>query len=244
MLEKSDHSHAEKGVLHKPWEHTGLKALSWGGLATAGLALTPVVFSAFSGNVGRAAGEAITFCITGPAVGWAKTASEMLAQIPGIGPSIAAGGLATAAVSGGIAIGGMWLANYIDKRTPQGAFRWGAVIRWASLATSVLIALPAILPAISMGVMFFAALFERPNLLSDAAGMIGTLGKSGAMSGVSSALGAAGLAGVHALTCALPLGSAGLFLGQKEEKPMLRLQLPVSSAGRLMLPPLRTQAVA
>jgi len=135
----------------------------------------------------------------------------------------------------------MWLANTIDKRTPKGEFRWGSVIRWAALTTSILIALPAILPAISMGLMFFSSLMGSAALAS-AATTIGSLGAAGAMSGAGSALGAAGLAGVHALTCALPLGVTGLFLGQKEEKqtPEPRLSTPARYDGPMQpLAPLR-----
>lgn len=236
MLEKSDHSHAEKGVLHKPWEHTALKMLSWGGLGIAGLALAPVIFSAFSTNAEMAQARAIAICGSGDPVGAAGGLYTML----GAG-SVLTGSWATAALAGGIAIGGLWLGNYIDKHTEQGKFRWGAVVRWAALGTSMLIALPAILTGISMGLNFFG-LWSGTDWLNSAASAIGTIGKAGA-AGTTTSLSAAGLAGVHALTCALP-GVAGFFLGQKEPKPMPQLQVPVSAVGRVMpLPGLR-QAVA
>lgn len=240
-MNHSEHLSADKGVLHKPWEHTALKVLSFSGLTTAALALAPVLFSKANGSLGIASAEAITFCTAGGAKGAAGSVAGFLEPL--VGTSIAAGGFTTAAVSGTIAIGGMWLANYIDKHTEKGAFRWGAVIRWASLATSVLIALPAILPAIGMGLTFFGSLFGV-EMLRDAAFLAGSLGSAGAMSGISTGLGAAGLAGVHALTCALPLGVTGLFLGKKEEKPLPRLQLPVITEGRVMQPAPYLRAVA
>ncbi len=219
---------------HKPWEHAALKTLAVGGVATAGLALAPVVapMVVASPNVAVAGANAISFCTSGPGSNLAASAAGLLRQIPIIGPSIAAGGLATAAISGGLAVGGMLWANYLDKRTRQGEFRWGSVIRWAALSTSILIALPAIIPAISMGAMFFGGLVGSATLI-DIAFALGSLGAAGAASGMSTAMGAAGLAGVHALTCALPLGVAGFFLGQKEEKPMPQLQLPALADGRV-----------
>ena len=73
-------------------------------------------------------------------------------------------------------------------------------------------------------------------------------------SGTSAAIGAAALAGIHALTCALPLGITAFFLGQKEElkkmppmamphlrlPPMPKLQLPALGDGRVT-PPLMRQ---
>ena len=220
-------------------EHSALKVLSWSGLATAGLALSPVVLPAVTSSsaVAIAGAEAVRFCTSGVGSGLAGAAANFLGQIPLIGSTVAAGGFATAAMSGGLAMGGMLLANYLDKRTEQGAFRWGAVIRWASLTTSILIALPAILPAISMGAMFFASVFSSSALYS-AALAIGSLGGAGASSAVGGAASAAGLAALHAVTCALPLGLTGFFLGQKEEpkKPMPQLQLPALTDGRLMQP--------
>lgn len=220
------------GVHHKPWEHTALKALSWGGVSIAGLALLPVIFSGAKGIAGLAAENAITFCTSGAPSGWAGAVSGSIA--PWLGTSVAAGGLATAALSGGLAIGGLWLANRIDKNTKPGEFRWGSVIRWTALATSILISLPAVLPAISMGLMFLGGFGEVPNMLYSAAMTVGSLGATGAMSGANVGLGAAALAGLHALTCALPLGITGLFLGQKEEKPKMLVVVPAQVAGRAM----------
>lgn len=229
--------------LHKPWEHAALKTLSWGGIALAGLALTPVIGSAFGGDVGRAASDAITFCTTGPGKGFAQAASGGISPL--LGTTVAAGGWATALLSGGLAISGLWLANYVDKHTSEGAFRWGSVIRWAALGTSILIALPALLPAISMGLLFIGSLLGPPNLVTSAASMIGSLGSAGAMSGASLGLGAAGLAGIHALTCATPLGLTSFFLGEKEENPKPILTLPALVQGRLMpmLPSARVATV-
>jgi hypothetical protein len=240
-MESINHTHTQQGVLHKPWEHTGLKVLSWTGLATAALALAPVVASfAPTTNAGGSALGAIASCTTGDPRGLAGHAYGLLQNI-GFSESIISGGLATAGLSGGIAIGGLLLANYLDKRTKSGEFRWGSVVRWAALTTSVLIALPAILPAISMGLNFLGAWLGSAGL-SGFAVDIGTIGTksavAGSASGISTALGAAAFAGIHALTCALPLGAAGFFLGQKEEpkKPMPLLQLPAFADGRLTPP--------
>jgi hypothetical protein len=260
----------EVGVHHKPWEHTLLKMMSWGGLATAGLALAPVLFSFGNGTSAMMANQAVVSCVTGPPRGLAGEAYGLL-QDMGFSSSLVSGGLATAGISGGIAIGGLLLANYLDKRTQPGAFRWGAVVRWTALSTSILIALPAILPAISMGLNFLGMWSGSLGLQGFAAD-IGTLGTASAAAtaaasaggnvaataGVSTAMGAAGLAVIHALTCALPLGITGLFLGQKEEPkkplppmampnlqlpPLPKLQLPALGDGRVV-PPLRVAKTA
>jgi hypothetical protein len=109
------------------------------------------------------------------------------------------------------------------------------VIRWASLATSILIALPAILPAISMGLIFFGSLMGNNALIFDAANAIGSLGATGATSAMTGALGVAGITALHALTCALPLGVTSLFLGKTDEQaaPMPKLVLPALNSGRI-----------
>lgn len=238
-MELHQHMAGERGVLHKPWEHTALKVLSYGGLTTAALALSPVVFPLFSKNLKGIGEAAIAFCTTGAPSGLAGSVSSFLTPI--LGTTLAAGGWATVGLSGALAIGGMWLGNYIDKRTEKGNFRWGAVVRWGCLATSMLIALPAILPAISMGLMFLGT-WAGSNGLMGAAVDIGRLGAGSAMAkaaasgAVSTAVGTASLAAMHALTCALPLGSAGFFLGQKEEKqprPQSSLVLPAFRDGRV-----------
>lgn len=242
-------SHGPRGVLHKPWEHTALKVLSWGGLATAGLALMPVIASmAPATNAGGSALAAIENCTSGQPRGLAGHAYGLL-QGMGFSDSIISGGWMTAGVSGSIAIGGLLLANYIDKRTKPGEFRWGSVVRWVALTTSILIALPAVLPAISMGLNFLGAWLGSEGLAGFGKD-IGTLGlKSaaagvvGSSAGVSTALGAAALAGIHALTCALPLGITGFFLGQKEEKPVPKLQLPSVNDGRIMPQQMMVRAV-
>jgi hypothetical protein len=234
-MKSINHTHEQRGVLHKPWEHTALKVLSWTGLGTAGLALAPLVFPQFSLNAVPASANAIARCIKGEPSGLVKPIYDAFEGT--VGASLISGGWPTALVSGGLAVGGLWLANYVDKRTEQGAFRWGSVIRWAALTTSILISLPTILTAMSMGINFFSfwAGSEGPSALGSA---IGSLGAKGAASGMGAAASAAGLASIHALTCALPLGITGFFLGQKEEpkKPTPILQLPALNAGRLTPP--------
>ncbi len=244
-MKPDNHLPPDIGVHHKPWEHAALKTLAAGGLATAGLALAPVVLPTViaNPNVAVAGANAISFCTSGAGEGLASSAAALLSQIPIVGNYIAVGGIATAAISGGLAVGGMLWANYLDKHTRKDEFRWGSVVRWAALSTSILIALPAIIPAISMGTMFFG-LLAGSTVLTEIAFSLGSLGAAGAASGMSTALGAAGLAGVHALTCALPLGAAGFFLGQKEEKPMPKLQLPALADGRVTPPLPLARAVA
>lgn len=233
-------------MLHAPWEHTGLKLLSLAGLSTAALALAPVVIPAIIRTQETQLAEmaATSFCTTGAASGLVSTVAGAIGHIPFVGGALAAGGMWTVGAAVGIALGGMVLANYIDRHTPEGKFRWGAVVRWSSLATSILVSLPAILPAISMGLMFWGNWMGDYSMM-DTAASIGSLGTSGAASAIGSAAGGAGLAALHAITCALPLGLAGFFIDRTEEKtklppftlpPLPTLHAPALANGKIIAP--------
>ncbi len=196
-----------------------MKAMSYAGFAAAGLALAPVLLPhVIPGiTVDLAAGNSINLCSSGLASGLAADAAGVLSHVPFIGAELAAGGLMTVGVSAVISFGGLWLANYVDRHTPEGKFHWGRVIRWASLATSVLVGLPAILPAISMGINFLSQWLNLPAgvpELNSIADSIGKLGSSSAYSGANMALSGAGVGILHTLTCALPLGLTGYFFNK------------------------------
>lgn len=229
---------ASHAPIHAPWEHAALKTLSWAGLATAGLAVLPALFSGSHGMAGLASQSAISLCSTGATRGLAGSVASALGELPLIGGTLAAGGFGAVAISVGLAMGSLWLGNYVDRHTAPGAFRYGALIRWAGLATSVLVALPVILPAISMGLMFLGTLWGLPAL-QDVAWGVGSLGANGAMASISSAMGAAGLAAAHAVTCALPLGLSGFLLGRDKSEqapPVAKHQLPPVHEGKITPP--------
>ncbi|MFZ4125677.1 MAG: hypothetical protein ACOYJ2_06370 [Rickettsiales bacterium] len=94
-----------------------------------------------------------------PLVGPALTSSATAINLPG-GLSIASGALNTALGAGVIGIGGMLLANWMEKReTGNEKIRWSQVVRIASMATSILISLPSLLTGISIGITFLGYAF-------------------------------------------------------------------------------------
>lgn len=157
------------------------------------------------------AGELNKFIGGIPLVGGALTSTASV-SLPFIG-SVASGALVTMGATAVIGIGGMLLANWMEKREDpnQGGIRWSKVIRYASLATSMFIALPSLLGAISIGVSFLASLFGpavgNPTLVAMKEG----LGATAMSHGVDSA--ASGLAALlpHFFSCgaaALPVVGA------------------------------------
>lgn len=93
-----------------------------------------------------------------PLIGGALT-SGTLVELPFLGVSVASGILVTAGTSLLIGAGGLWLANWMEKReTDADSIRWSRVVRTAALATSLLISLPSLLTAISVGITFLATL--------------------------------------------------------------------------------------
>jgi hypothetical protein len=172
--------------------------LSRTAFATTGLIVAPYVLSLF--GTAHSASEIMTALHgTGLGTGAAGALNGVLAATPVIGTSLAAGGLFTAATSGIIGFGGMWLGEQISRHEKPGDFPWGKVITIAALATSALIALPSILTGISVAITYFTALFEGTGAASTMADtMATTLGSTGAMNPT----GLLGLA-PHLLTCGL-----------------------------------------
>lgn len=88
-----------------------------------------------------------------PFVGDALTSTKLM-TLPG-GLQIASGALTTALAAGVIGIGGMLLANWLEKReTGNEKIQWSHIIRIASITTSILISLPGLLTGISIGIGF------------------------------------------------------------------------------------------
>lgn len=120
-------------------------------------------------------------------IGLAGQVNGLLNGIPVIGPQLAAGGIMTAVTSGVIGIGGVLLSKWMEKKEAenpeQSGIQWSRVIRYAALATSILIALPSLLTGISAGVTFLAAAFGSSAAASaTATALSGTLGAMGSLS--------------------------------------------------------------
>lgn len=157
-------------------------------------------------------------CSTGPATGLAGWASNIVSYIPFAGETLAKGGILNAVVAGGVLWGGNKVSDWIKEDEPQaGWISWSGLTKILTIATTALIALPAILPAISMGIDYLSILagnsFHGEYTYYDGytkpfVNALGKLGESGAMSsGVLGASGASSLLVSHLLACGV--GIAG-----------------------------------
>lgn len=222
--------HKEHGAHLNPWLLGGVAAVSAVTLAPYALPLIgigdPGAVEGWMHYIGGHAavgqyGSGLAGAMQGfmagiPGIGGALTATEMVA-IPGLGISLASGALLTLGLTAAIGIGGMLLANWMEKREdPNAKIKWSKLVRVASLATSALIALPSMLGAISVGIAFLAGLARPLWGWHAASGLSQTLGApSMAMGGA-----ATGLAALlpHFLTCGLPFlpVATAMFLGGKK----------------------------
>ncbi len=200
--------------------HRGHKRLLVGaGLTTAVVAAPHVLPLIGVGNAAMA-NEVVMQCSSAgfAETGLAGAINGLLSSIPGIGSSLAGGGWIAAAASGGIGIGGVLLGNYVHKHHDKpGHIQWGKIIKYAALATSMLIALPSILSGVSMGLTYLAfvtagaaAALSVSTATTSTLGMMGTVQAGTAMATFAP----------HIMTCgaaALPaVGS--LFLAKKQDK--------------------------
>ncbi|MFM9890844.1 MAG: hypothetical protein ACKVOE_09455 [Rickettsiales bacterium] len=144
-----------------------------------------------------------------PGIGGALTSTT---PINVLGLSMTSGALVSIAASGVIGIGGALLARWLEKREdPNAPIYWSKIIRYTALATSLLIALPSVLGAISVAFTFFASLTGQGAGSSMALSMRDTLGATTAHAGA-----AGGLATLvsHFIACGaaiLPVGLATYF---------------------------------
>lgn len=218
-----------------------MRWMGFAGLGAGAIALSPILANALAPGtlLQAAASSSISYCGSAMPTGLAAGISTIIGQVPVVGTALAAGGIATIGTAAGLAIGGMLLGNYLDKHHKPGSLPWGRIVRWSCLVTSALIAAPMVISGLAMGLSFigqyllFNGVDAGGSLIGFAQSTLGTLGTSGAFSGTAMAQGSAALMGVHAITCALPLGLSGFLLGKKpgNDQPQ---KLP-----SLQLPPLR-----
>ena len=184
---------------------------------------------AAEGALGSSFGSGIAGTLQGwissiPGIGGMLT-SESLVTIPGLGVQVASGALATVAIAGGLAIGGMLLANHMEKSEDPNAkgIQWSKVIRYGSLATSMLISLPSLLTGISIGIAFIATQFAPEIGLQATEFLRNSLGATTLASNTGA--GVSGLATMvpHLFTCgvaSLPVVGS-FFLGNKHKDETL-----------------------
>ncbi len=226
-MEQSSHLH-----LHKP----STPVLVGSGIA-GGLILAPYALPFFGIGSATTAARIAGQCAGNGAMGsgLAGFINETLSEIPVIGPELATSGWTGAIASGVIGLGGALLGNYISRHYDKaGHIPWGKVIRYATLATSILIALPSILSGISMGIAFLASLEGGVAGAAAASAALGamehTLGFMGASSMAATTASTAGIF-AHLFTCGaatLPvIGS--MFVGNN--KPTAHA-MPAADDGR------------
>lgn len=212
--------------------------LAVGATALAGMViLAPTILPllGFSGDMAIEATTAMHVSGTSAGTGLAGAINSGIQAIPVIGPKLAEGGLFTAAASAGIGIGGMMLGNYISKKeTGERKISLGKVIKYASLLTSALLALPSIITGISIGIVYLCGALGDNELASSAvSNLYHTLGSSHK---VGAGIGAAGaLAGIsHLLSCGAGIVPAALGLGlfsserKQDPKPTATPEVPSS----------------
>jgi hypothetical protein len=153
-----------------------------------------------------------------PLIGSALT-SNTLVSIPGIGVEVASGALVSLGVAAGLSVGGIFLSRYLEKREdPNAKIKWSKVVRYACMATSMLITLPSLMTGLSVGIAFVASQFGLKASIAATEMLSNTLGATSMASSVAG--GASSIAALlpHVFTCglaALPvLGT--LFVGKKK----------------------------
>jgi len=186
---------------HESHDHT----LHYLALVTGAIILAPYALPAVGvGDANSALSVFERVCgQSADGTGLAGNINNALASVPVIGSGLASGGLWTAATTGTIGIGGYILGKHIESQSDEDdGINWGKVIRYGALATSALIALPALLTGINMGLSYIALAASGAALMSLVADglndSIGTIGKTAAEnSGLSG-----GMALLpHLLTC-------------------------------------------
>lgn len=177
-----------------------------------------------------------------PLIGGALTSA---APVSLLGMTIASGALVTMAATATLGIGGVLLANWMEKHEDPHAkgIRWSKVIRFAALATSALVALPGILGGISVGISFLSTvLSSSPATVSNTIyDMQSSFGATSLHLGAGAAGGLTALL-PHFFTCglaAVPLVGA-LFVPRAKEQPpqppLSRIQGPLALEGRVQQP--------
>ncbi len=136
--------------------------------------------------------------------GWAGKAANMVSNIPLIGEYASSSGMANAAVSGTIGLGGAIIGHYLNKNDDgTSSIRWGNLIKTASLVTSLLVASPLIFTGISMGITVIghmAGYGAEVLPLAEKFGSASVATKTGVLGGMS-------VIGTHLATCGIPVAS-------------------------------------
>lgn len=196
---------------HSGLEHGVLMGLRGAAIATASITLAPFLMRYMSSFGEFAYQSTLSICGSGAASGMAGSMASVVGNIPLIGTYLASGGIVNGLVSVGIGLGGVLAARALEKKQHPTVAK---IVRWVAISTSILVALPAILPALGMGFHFISTMSEPGSWLQEGSlklfEVLGKLGENGAAGAASAAAGAGGslLASAgHLLSCGLAAGS-------------------------------------
>lgn len=213
---------------HAGWEHSALQIFKGVSIATAAISLSPFIFNQdILGQVALA--NTLSFCSTGGATGLTGVVSGIMSQVPFIGGYLATGGIVNGVASLAIGLGGIAVARMLEKNNRPTVAK---IVRWASIATSVLVSLPAILPALGMGFHFLGLISDSDVVRDwafsafDALGKMGVVGAGSAMAQSGSALLAS--AG-HLIACGAAAASSVWVAHRATDKalPSTRIHSPI-----------------
>lgn len=193
---------------HSRLEHAATLGLRGFAVTTAAISLTPFIFGMT--EAGKTAFELTqSYCSSGAPSGLAGIAYQVAMQVPLIGSYLASGGIFNGILAIGIGLGGLAASRYLDKAGHPTAAK---LIRWGSIATSILVSLPALLPALGMGFHFISAMSEGAvsEWARSAFEILGKLGTSSAASAYASSGSTLLASAGHLLSCGLAAGSAAV----------------------------------
>lgn len=181
-------------------EHGKHNWLGWAGAGISAVVAAPYIGKAFG-----AGNDFMAIMHSHHAgAGLALWLNDFIKDIPVVGETLAAGGWEAAASAGVIGIGGMLIGNYIQKNyDKEDAVPWGKIIKYACLATSILISLPSILSGLTVGFTYIAGLIGSEVFANEAGNFFAnTLGMT-AMNHMSAAGAAGGIGSLltHFVTC-------------------------------------------
>lgn len=221
---------------HTPEEHKLHQALGWGTIGAGSIIAAPYVLpligigdpltnahggthqimsllgpEAGSGALGTGLAGSISSFIAGiPLIGGALTSAAPM-TIPLLGIEVATGAVVSTIAAGTIAIGGMFLADWMAKNEErgEGKIAWSSIVRTLAIGTSILISLPSLLAGVSIGLAFLASQFGGPVAgLSAIEGLKGGLGSTAIASTHGASAGGLVSLVPHLFTCgaaALPI---------------------------------------
>ncbi|NBX03314.1 MAG: hypothetical protein EBR02_04510 [Alphaproteobacteria bacterium] len=196
------------------------------GVLGAGIILAPHILPAL-GVTSNAVARTAANMIHNEPMGIAGAVNSGLSLIPVIGSKLAEGGWFSAVASASVGVGGVLLGQFIEsKEDGNKHIKWGNVLKYAALATSALIALPAILSSLSTGLIYLSMAMEKAKLLSYEAvqetiipAISNTLGGAGGLY-QHNMFGLNGIAAIvpHFFSCGAPFAPVALSFFQHKSK--------------------------